>query len=295
MPTPWHGLRRQIRSPGSQNSAFAGHSERCNACGSTQRSRCVVGMARSASSRFHRPGCSRSFSDSSRPFVDLLLIVQLIAAGLDYIQHGAQFDPTNLEVTLFYYALFITVDLVRPRRVPFERRENWQLLWWLVLQRFGYRQLLYYVLAKSVTTATKGHLVGWGKLDRKATVQPGNILHGAAGPRRVLVTSGRCRFAAGAIARPRQRRVGDPIGGTRFGLCRATAAMRPRGVRMRARHLLFRGWLALGAPLCEWLETPSGIRSPSSTATPPVLSVARLRIAVRKSGSPLAPCCNQVS
>jgi len=43
-------------------------------------------------------------------------------------------------------------------------------LWWLVLQRFGYRQLLYYVLSKSVATAAKGHFVGWGKLDRKATL-----------------------------------------------------------------------------------------------------------------------------
>jgi cellulose synthase/poly-beta-1,6-N-acetylglucosamine synthase-like glycosyltransferase/peptidoglycan/xylan/chitin deacetylase (PgdA/CDA1 family) len=110
------------------------------------------------------------------PFVDLLLIVQLIAAASDYIQHGAQFDPTNLEVTLLYYALFITVDLATAVvAFLFEKRENWQLLWWLVLQRFGYRQLLYYVLAKSVTAAAKGPLVGWGKLDRKATVSPGNI------------------------------------------------------------------------------------------------------------------------
>jgi cellulose synthase/poly-beta-1,6-N-acetylglucosamine synthase-like glycosyltransferase/peptidoglycan/xylan/chitin deacetylase (PgdA/CDA1 family) len=110
------------------------------------------------------------------PFVDLLLILQLIAAGSDYIQHGAQFDPTNLEVTLFYYALFITVDLATAVvAFLFEKRENWQLLWWLVLQRFGYRQLLYYVLAKAITTAAKGPLVGWGKLDRKATVTLGNI------------------------------------------------------------------------------------------------------------------------
>jgi len=109
------------------------------------------------------------------PFVDLLLIVQLVAAASDYLQHGAQFDPTNLKVTLFYYAIFITVDMATAAvAFLFERRENWQLLWWLVLQRFGYRQLLYYVLAKSVSTAAKGHLVGWGKLDRKATVT-GNI------------------------------------------------------------------------------------------------------------------------
>ena len=105
------------------------------------------------------------------PFVDLLLIVQLIAVASDYLQHGSQFDATNLKVTLFYYALFIMVDLATAVvAFGFEKRENWRLLWWLVLQRFGYRQLLYYVLSKSVATAAKGHFVGWGKLDRKATV-----------------------------------------------------------------------------------------------------------------------------
>jgi hypothetical protein len=97
--------------------------------------------------------------------------VQLFAVGTDYMQHGSQFDPTNLKITLFYYALFILVDLATALvAFAFEKRENWGLLWWLVLQRFGYRQLLYYVLSKSITTAAKGHFVGWGKLDRKATV-----------------------------------------------------------------------------------------------------------------------------
>ena len=108
------------------------------------------------------------------PFVDLMLIAQLVSVAIDYAQHGQQFDPTNLEVTLFYYALFIIVDLATAVvAFLFEKRENWQLLWWLVLQRFGYRQLLYYVLAKSIRTASEGHFVGWGKLDRKATVTQG--------------------------------------------------------------------------------------------------------------------------
>jgi hypothetical protein len=105
-----------------------------------------------------------------------MLIVQLVSVVIDYAQHGQQFDPTNLEVTLFYYALFILVDLATAVvAFLFEKRENWQLLWWLVLQRFGYRQLLYYVLAKSIRTASEGHFVGWGKLDRKATVTPGSV------------------------------------------------------------------------------------------------------------------------
>jgi cellulose synthase/poly-beta-1,6-N-acetylglucosamine synthase-like glycosyltransferase/peptidoglycan/xylan/chitin deacetylase (PgdA/CDA1 family) len=105
------------------------------------------------------------------PFVDLMLIAQLIAVGSDYLAHGDQFDPTHLKLTLFYYALFVVVDLATAVvAFSFEKRENWRLLWWLVLQRFGYRQLLYYVLARSVSKAAKGHFVGWGKLERKATV-----------------------------------------------------------------------------------------------------------------------------
>ncbi|MEI9899993.1 MAG: hypothetical protein WDN31_07425 [Hyphomicrobium sp.] len=85
--------------------------------------------------------------------------------------HGDQLDTGHLETTLFYYAVFIVVDLATAVvAFMFEKRENWRLLWWLVLQRFGYRQLLYYVLVKSVSRAATGHFVGWGKLERKATV-----------------------------------------------------------------------------------------------------------------------------
>jgi len=37
-------------------------------------------------------------------------------------------------------------------------------------KRFGYRQLMYYVVVKAVVTAVKGYRVGWGKLERRATV-----------------------------------------------------------------------------------------------------------------------------
>jgi hypothetical protein len=51
-----------------------------------------------------------------------------------------------------------------------EKKEKWSLMWWLVLQRFGYRQLMYYVVIRSVWTAIRGPSVGWGKQERKATV-----------------------------------------------------------------------------------------------------------------------------
>jgi len=52
-----------------------------------------------------------------------------------------------------------------------EKRENWSLLWWLPLQRFGYRQIMYYVVVRSILTAIRGPSVGWGKLERAGTVK----------------------------------------------------------------------------------------------------------------------------
>ena len=73
-----------------------------------------------------------------------------------------------------HHALFFTLDLVATF-VAFllEGKEDWRLLIWLVLQRFLYRQLMYYVAIKSTLTAIRGTIVGWGKLERKATVPMG--------------------------------------------------------------------------------------------------------------------------
>ena len=54
-----------------------------------------------------------------------------------------------------------------------ESRLRQEELWWLFLQRFCYRQVMYYVMIKSVAMALRGPVVGWGKLERKATVEAG--------------------------------------------------------------------------------------------------------------------------
>lgn len=105
------------------------------------------------------------------PMVDLMLVLQVLGTYVDYLHHGAQFDTGNIGITLVYYALFMAVDLFAAAvAFSFERKEQWSLLWWLVLQRFVYRQLMYYVVVKSVASALMGHFVGWGKIERKATV-----------------------------------------------------------------------------------------------------------------------------
>ena len=74
-------------------------------------------------------------------------------------------------MTLFYYALFLAMDY-GAAFVAFllERGEDKTLLAWLFLQRLFYRQLLYYVALQATLTAIRGPAVGWGKLERKATV-----------------------------------------------------------------------------------------------------------------------------
>ncbi len=106
------------------------------------------------------------------PVMDLMLIYTLLSAGLDRWQQPAGYSMTNLAQVLFYYALFLAIDwLAASFAFILEKNERWRLLWWLFLQRFCYRQVMYYVMIKSVSTAARGALVGWGKLERKATVE----------------------------------------------------------------------------------------------------------------------------
>ncbi|MBV9993101.1 MAG: glycosyltransferase [Alphaproteobacteria bacterium] len=106
------------------------------------------------------------------PLVDLSFIWQMLTALMNYLQHGAEFNGANVQKVAIYYCIFMGVDLLAAM-VGFlmEKREDWSLLWWLMLQRFGYRQLMYYVVIRSIFAALRGPSVGWGKLERAGTVK----------------------------------------------------------------------------------------------------------------------------
>ena len=55
-------------------------------------------------------------------------------------------------------ALAFTLDRQKPR---------WSLLPYLILQRFCYRQLIYWVAMKATAAAIRGGIMGWGKLQRR--------------------------------------------------------------------------------------------------------------------------------
>lgn len=106
------------------------------------------------------------------PIMDLIVIYTLLSSLYYRFEQPTGFSFTNVRQVMFYYALFLAVDWgAAAFAFLLERKERGRLLWWLFLQRFCYRQVMYYVMVKSVATAVRGAVVGWGKLERKATVE----------------------------------------------------------------------------------------------------------------------------
>jgi peptidoglycan-N-acetylglucosamine deacetylase len=87
------------------------------------------------------------------PFFDAAVIV-----GLFSHQYGRM---------LVSFAVYTIADCIMSGvalRLDGEKLRN---LWLIVPQRIIYRQLMYYVIAKSVVNVLKGNLVGWGSLKRE--------------------------------------------------------------------------------------------------------------------------------
>ena len=105
------------------------------------------------------------------PVADLLLVWQLVGEWLNYVQHGGEFSSANFQLIVTYYIVFMVVDLLAAMTgFLMEKGEDWSLLWWLPLQRFGYRQIMYYVVLRSIWAAVRGPVVSWGKLERTGAV-----------------------------------------------------------------------------------------------------------------------------
>ena len=77
----------------------------------------------------------------------------------------------NASMLIGYWLLFSAIEMLGAWLAFRLDREDKKLLVWLLFQRFVYRQLMYYVIVKSLVFAVRGSLVGWGKFERKGTVQ----------------------------------------------------------------------------------------------------------------------------
>ncbi|HEY3800257.1 MAG TPA: glycosyltransferase, partial [Caulobacteraceae bacterium] len=117
------------------------------------------------------------------PLVDLAIVWSLVWTLYARAYHPVEWSPDDFLRSVFYWAAFIFLDLsAGALGMTLERRAPWKDLVWLPVQRFGYRQLMYYVVVKSIVTALRGSRVGWGKLERRATAQMAPDRRGAAAP-----------------------------------------------------------------------------------------------------------------
>ena len=104
------------------------------------------------------------------PLVDLAVVWSLISGVYAAVAHPVEWRPDDLIMGLIYWAVFIGVDLsAGALGMALEKRAPWSDLPFLPVQRFGYRQLMYYVVVKSVVMAIRGGRVGWGKLERRGS------------------------------------------------------------------------------------------------------------------------------
>ena len=105
------------------------------------------------------------------PIIDLALIVSFVMTYIAVQAHGWAQAQHDVEKMLIYWLVFTAIDLLAAIvAFALERRENWRLLWLLIPQRIGYRQVMYYVVLKAIAQALRGPRVGWGKLARTGRV-----------------------------------------------------------------------------------------------------------------------------
>lgn len=106
------------------------------------------------------------------PLADLGFVLSLLELLVTRAEHGNTYALVELQHVATWYAAFLAVDwLATVAAFWMEPKEDRGLAWLVFLQRFAYRQVMYWVVVRSVVAAIRGGPVGWGQLERKATVR----------------------------------------------------------------------------------------------------------------------------
>jgi len=108
------------------------------------------------------------------PVIDLLFLGSLLLWGLSqfHFTHLPQFwTAADVQRSLIFFVGFMLIDfLTCVVAFTLEKREDWSLLWPLLLQRFYYRQMMYVVLFRAVMGAVQGKPVGWRGVEPEVPV-----------------------------------------------------------------------------------------------------------------------------
>jgi cellulose synthase/poly-beta-1,6-N-acetylglucosamine synthase-like glycosyltransferase/spore germination protein YaaH/peptidoglycan/xylan/chitin deacetylase (PgdA/CDA1 family) len=112
------------------------------------------------------------------PLIDLQILWSIAAVVRAWMRGrlAGDWQPlpgalSSLYLIGFMYAFFFVMELIGSLIAYKLDREDPKVLVWLFWQRFLYRQLMYAVVLKSIKTAVSGMRTGWGKLERKGTVE----------------------------------------------------------------------------------------------------------------------------
>jgi len=114
------------------------------------------------------------------PLADLFMLISLISGifSLSAINNltltgfsGILSLHNGFGQVLFYYLLFILVDMIFAAIAFKMEKEKLKNLLYLFPQRFVWRQLMYFVLFRSLRKALKGELENWGTLKRTGSVK----------------------------------------------------------------------------------------------------------------------------
>ncbi|RCH54631.1 glycosyl transferase family 2 [Mucilaginibacter hurinus] len=98
------------------------------------------------------------------------IILPLFSPLADLMMIIGCFGP-HPERLLYYYGAFLLVDFLVSIIAFRMEKEDYRKLVYIIPQRFIWRQLMYYVLFKSIRKALKGELTGWGTLKRTGNVK----------------------------------------------------------------------------------------------------------------------------
>lgn len=105
------------------------------------------------------------------PMIDLALVLSMIDTTIRVHQHGWAQTQSDVLRMAVYWVVFVTVDLMAgwiAYRMDANRLRFPAML--MLLQRIAYRQLMYSVVLRSINSAVRGRVVGWGKLERSGSV-----------------------------------------------------------------------------------------------------------------------------
>lgn len=108
------------------------------------------------------------------PVIDLALLFSIVSTIMRVQAHGWAQTHTDLVTMGTYWLAFTAIDVLAASiAFALSTRERWRLMWLLIPQRIGYRQIMYYVVLKAIAAAIRGPRVGWGKLERSGRVSAG--------------------------------------------------------------------------------------------------------------------------